>query len=325
MIVFGGAVQVVGILLTSRVHALWQAYLTYGIGVGVGVACGYVPMVAVVGGWFAKRRTTAIGLAVSGIGLSSLFGPPIAARLIRAHGWRSAYVVFAAATAVLLAVVATFIRTPPAFTAAPKFTLSAAIRTRTFLFNYLAMMLVSITLFNVFVNLVPYAEEHGIEKVKAATLISVLGASSVVGRNALAALARRFGVMSVYGASVLAMGATQLIWMAAGSRFSALAVFAGLFGVAYGGLIALGPILLAELFGPEQLGGLAGINYSASGLGALFGPTVGAWLVDRTGGYTWSTGLGFMLGVVAAALVWQLSRRTAGSGHAAPPGSTATG
>lgn len=308
MVVFGGTVQVIGMLVTTRVHSLWQAYLSYGIGVGVGVACCYIPLVAVVGGWFTTRRPMALGVAVSGIGLSSLFGAPIAARLIKAHGWRDAYLVFAIATGVLLAVVAAFIRTPPSFGVAPPLRLSAAIRTRAFLITYVALVLSSITLFNVFVNLVPYAEDHGIAKVRAATLLSLLGGASVVGRNALALLARRLGTLATYGLAVFTMGATQMLWLVSAARYVVLALFAVIFGVAYGGLIALGPILLAELFGPEQLGGLAGVNYTAAGVGALFGPTVGAWLVDRTGSYSSGITLGMVLGLVAAGLLLALWR-----------------
>ena len=308
MVLFGGTVQVIGMLITTRVHALWQAYLSYGIGVGIGVACCYVPMVAVVGGWFVKRRTTAIGVAVSGIGLSSLFGAPIAARLIRAHGWRNAYLVFAIATGVLLSVVAALTRTPPSFGVTPSMTLGSAVRTRTFLILYVAMIFTSIALFNVFVNVVPYAEDHGITKVRAATLISVLGGASVVGRNALAWLAHRVGTFTTYSFAIFTMGVTQLLWLSAHSSFGVLAVFVAVFGVGYGGMIAIGPLLLAELFGPEQLGGLTGVNYTACGIGALFGPTIGAWLVDRTGGYTTSITLGLVVGLVGAVLVASLRR-----------------
>ncbi len=316
MVAFGATVQVIGMVITTRVHALWQAYLSYGIGVGIGVACCYVPLVAVVGGWFTHRRPVALGIAVSGIGLSSLFGAPIAARLIKAHGWRDAYLVFAIATGILLAIVAIFVRTPPSFGVAPPLRLSAALRTRTFILAYLALVLASITLFNVFVNLVPYAEDHGIAKVRAATLLSLLGGASVVGRNALALLARRVGTLATYGLSILTMGVTQLLWLGAESSYNVLALFAVVFGVAYGGLIALGPILLAELFGPEQLGGLAGVNYTAAGVGALVGPTIGAWLVDRTGSYTLGTSLGFVFGLGGAALLFVVWRSDRGSARA---------
>ncbi len=306
MIAVGGAIQVTGILLTTRVTALWQAYVTYGIGVGIGVACGYVPMVAVVGGWFERKRPTAIGLAVSGIGLSSLVGAPVAARLIAAYGWRTAYVVFGCATAALLSIVALFIRTPPSFGKAMPITLSSAVRTKEFALSYLGVLFISLPLFSVFVNLVPYAEDRGITKVTAATLISGIGASSIGGRTGLAWLANRIGVAKVYGASIAAMASTQIIWLIAGSSFALLVVFSLIFGFAYGGFISLGPALLAEIFGPEQLGGLAGVNYSAAGVGALFGPTIGAWLVDRTGGYSATVTAGLVCGLVGTMAVWTL-------------------
>lgn len=308
MILFGATVQVIGMLATTRANALWQAYLTYGVGVGIGVACAYVPMVAVVGAWFTTKRPTAIGVAVSGIGISSLVGAPIAARLIRSVGWRDAYAIFALATAVLMTIVALGVRTPPSFATPPPKGLSSSLRTRTFGLLYLSLALAAVTLFNVFVNIVPYAEDNGIEKVKASTLLSILGGASVLGRNALAAIAKRAGSVVTYGAAIAVMGGTQALWLVAGKSYVVLAFFMTLFGVAYGGLIALGPIVLADVFGAEQLGGLAGVNYSAAGLGALTGPTLCAWLVDRTGGYTTGSLVGLAFGLVAASLVWHVHR-----------------
>lgn len=306
MVLFGGVVQVAGIMAMTKVHSLWQAYVTYCLGVGIGVACCYVPMVAVVGGWFTTKRPKALGLAVSGIGVSSLLGAPIAARLIKAYGWRDAYQVFAIATAALLLIVATFIRTPASFGKMPPITLSSAVRTRTFLMLYLGTLMISIPLFSAFVNLVPYAEDHGTDKVQAAILISCVGAASVGGRIGLAWLALRFGTGRVYATSFSVMALTQLIWLGAGRSFAVLVVFALLFGFAYGGFISLSPAYLAEIFGPEQLGGLTGVNYSAAGIGALLGPTLGAWLVDRTGGYSTTIIAGLVAGGLGAVLVWSV-------------------
>src|SRR6202521_6147159 len=99
----GALVMGAGLALTSMIDRLWLGYLTYGLGVGVGVACAYVPMVAVVGGWFLRRRNTALGVAVAGIGFGTVLGAPAAAALIDHLGWRVTYVIFAiASTAILL-------------------------------------------------------------------------------------------------------------------------------------------------------------------------------------------------------------------------------
>jgi MFS family permease len=310
MILFGGFVQVCGILLTSRVHSLGQAYLTYGIGVGIGVACGYVPMVAVVGGWFERKRAAAVGIAVSGIGLSSLLGAPLAARLIRIYDWRHAFVVLAVGTGVLLCVVAALIRTPPSFGTAPAYTLSSAVRTRSFALSYASVLLIAIPLFSVFVNIVPYAEDHGMTKASAATLVSLVGAFSIAGRIGLAALAQRVGIPRVYLGSFVLMALTQILWLSAASSYAKLALFASVFGAAYGGFISLSPGFLAGVFGADQLGGLAGINYSAAGFGALLGPTAGAWLVDRTNGYAATIVCGLIAGGLGSLFLATLVRRT---------------
>jgi hypothetical protein len=72
VLIFGGFAMGLGLYLTSLVNSLWIGYITYGVGVGVGVACGYVPMVAVVGAWFEKRRAAALGISVTGVGDQSL-------------------------------------------------------------------------------------------------------------------------------------------------------------------------------------------------------------------------------------------------------------
>jgi MFS family permease len=93
-----------GLIATSRIHHLWIGYLTYGIGVGIGVAFTYIPMLAVVGGWFNRHRTSALGIAVSGIGAGTLIVAPSAAALIARVGWRESYVIMGIAAAILIAI-----------------------------------------------------------------------------------------------------------------------------------------------------------------------------------------------------------------------------
>ena len=68
-----------GLLLTSRVDSLGVGYVTYGAGVGIAAACGYVPMVAMVGGWFVHHRAVAVGVAVAGIGVGTMVMSPLSA------------------------------------------------------------------------------------------------------------------------------------------------------------------------------------------------------------------------------------------------------
>jgi len=114
VLLFGAAFMGAGLLLTSRAAAIWIGYLTYGVGVGVATACGYVPMVAAVGGWYQRGRALAIGVAVTGIGFGTLAAAPLAAVLIARYGWRQTYVIFGVSSFLILLTCAAFARRPPA-------------------------------------------------------------------------------------------------------------------------------------------------------------------------------------------------------------------
>ena len=119
VVAFGATAMTIGLLLTAEVESLQVGYLTYGLGVGFGVACCYVPMVATVGGWFETRRTLALGLVVAGIGTGTLVMVPLVEWVIDNQGWRDAYRLLAIMTAVLLTVAAIGAHRPPTSAASP--------------------------------------------------------------------------------------------------------------------------------------------------------------------------------------------------------------
>lgn len=278
-----------GLVLTSFVDRLWVGYVTYGLGVGIGVACGYVPMVAVVGGWFVRRRSLALGLAVSGIGVGTLVVAPLAAALIEDMGWRSTYRWFAVASVVSL-VVCSFVATAPPRAVAPVVDLDAdEARNPAFAVLYVSGLLVSLALFLVFIFLTPFAEDQGIGEVAAAALIGVVGAASVVGRLLLGGMADRLGSVRTYRACFLSMAFSYLLWLGT-TTYPWLLLFAVVFGVSYGGFIALSPAVMADIFGTAAMGRLVGLQYTSAGIGALVGPPLAGLVVDSTDTYRWAIG-----------------------------------
>src|SRR5580704_8922522 len=101
MAVIGMILIGIGLAAASVARSLTEVYLAYGLGVGLGVGCSYVPAMGAVQRWFVKRRGFASGLAVSGIGVGTLVMPPLAAYCIGALGWRHAYLVLGIVAAVV--------------------------------------------------------------------------------------------------------------------------------------------------------------------------------------------------------------------------------
>jgi MFS family permease len=290
VLLVGAAALATGLLVTATVQQLWVGYLSYGLGVGVAVACGYVPMVAVVGAWFERRRAVALAVAVSGIGVGTLVGAPIAAALIDAYGWRQTHVVFGVVGAALLVGCAFAAPRPPEPVDGPAaLPVRAVLRTSAFRSMYAATLLSALALFVPFVFLPAYAATLGATPVAGAALVGIIGAASVAGRLAMGTVADRLGRIRTFQASFAILAASFVIWSVAGS-YPALVAFAVVLGVGYGGWIALQPTVIAEIFGLRGLGALVGLIYTSGALGALLGAPLAGLLIDSTGGYGWAIG-----------------------------------
>lgn len=274
----------IGLAVTSRINHLWMAYITYGFGVGTAIACCYVPMLAAVGGWFLKRRNTALGIAASGIGVGTLVIAPITAELIHRLGWREAYVVLAVAATALLLICAWLIEPPPIELDAPEFSVRRIIRTGPFKLIYAACMFWTVATSIPFVFLPAYAQGVGINAVAAATLVGFIGFASTAGRLGLGPLADRFGLIATYRFCLLVLGLCFTLWLY-GKSYGMLVAFALVMGASYGGAVALTPAVVAELFGARGLGVILGTLYTGSAIGTLLGPPFCGALIDRTGSY----------------------------------------
>jgi len=307
-----------GMALTSLAGALWHVLVLYGVTVGVGIGLVYVPSIGAVQPWFARRRGLASGLAVAGIGAGTLVVPPLAAVLIDWIGWRAAYQVLAALTAVVGLSAALLLDSrpdrrgfaadgvplDPALAATgrsaplPGYTLAGAARTRPFRLLCLAGLGTSFGIFVPFVHLVPYARDRGIEDTVAALLIGAIGLGSIVGRFALGSAADRFGRRRALAASILAMAGLLVVWSASDGA-AALFGFALAFGLFYGGFVALIPALITDHFGPRAINGIIGVIYASVALGILVGPPLAGLAYDLTRDYT--------IPILGSALVTALS------------------
>ena len=318
VLLFGAVCLFVGLLATSRVQSIWLGYVTYGLGVGIGVACAYVPMVAAVGGWFERRRTTALGFAVAGIGVGTLTVVPLAERLIESYGWRQTYVIMAVASGVLLALAAVGARRPALAQHAPaRSPLRSLLSTgRIFWMLYLSLVLMSAALFVPFVFLPDYVSTKGISG-SAGWLIGIIGIASVVGRLGLGALASRVPALRLFQASFLVLALSFLLWLGAGQSYTILLVFTVVLGVAYGGFIALAPAVVADLFGATGLGATLGALYTAAGIGGLFGPPAMGRIIDSAG-YDTALLIALVLGLVSFLVLSSIVKEA----MARPPGRT---
>jgi MFS family permease len=291
----------VGLVLASRAASLLQVYLAYGLGVGVGLGCAYVPVIGAVQRWFVRRRGFASGLAVSGIGVGTLAVPPLASLLIARFGWRDAYLVIGCVTAIVGTGMSLFIDNDPAQRGlapdgeplydgasrparATGVSVREAVRSKRFIGLYVSCLICSFGLFVPFVHLAPYAVDHGVPPSAAVLLVGAIGVGSSAGRLFLGGAADRMGRRWALPVMFVGMGLSFLIWAASAGAWW-LAAFALLFGVCYGGFVALAPALVADSFGGLNVSAIIGILYTSVAFGTLVGPSAAGFAFDASGSY----------------------------------------
>ncbi len=317
-----------GLALASLARTLFEVYLAYGLGVGLGIGCAYVPVLGAVQRWFDRQRGLASGLAVAGIGVGTLVMPPLAATLVELIGWRAAYLTIGLGAAVLGIAVASLIvsdprerglhpdgisRSPEHAPAADGVSLLEAVRSRAFTQLYIGCFMGSLGAFVPFVHLVPYAQDLGIDRGPAAALIGAIGAGSTVGRFFLGGAADRMGRPQFLRITYLGMMLAMLLWAVSGS-LPGLVAFAVLLGLFYGAWVAVLPAVVTDLFGRRNVSAIIGVLYTSVAVGTLIGPATAGVLFDMTSSYLWP-----ILASAAANLVAGLMTRAPVS-HPFPTG-----
>ena len=298
----GMALIALGLLTTSWATSLLAVYVSYGLLVGLGIALVYTPSIASVQPWFTTRRGLAGGIASSGVGAGTLVVPVVVAMAIGPMPWREAMRALALGVLVLGLLAAALLRRAPAAHAqgaggsASGLSLRETLRTPTFRWLYLATVLASPVMFIPFAHVSASARDLGLGEAFAVGLVGLIGVGSLVGRFAIGLVADRLGRAQTLVLMQLSMGASYVLWGAAGGQVL-LVIFALWFGLSYGSIVSLLPAICMDYFGGKSVASVVGALYSGAAVGNLLGPVLAGAAFDWSGHY---------LGVMAVCLLLSL-------------------
>ena len=281
LLVVGGALFCGGLIATSFVTAIWQGYIVYGIGCGAGGGIFCSPLFSTVATFFVKYRALAQGVAATGSGIGTLLLVPFAKAIIETEGWRSSYRILAGVSAIGFIVGLLLVRRSPSQSPGGSGGhVRRVMRTREFKTLSVAFGLMSMALLGAFAFVIKFAEDDGISPSRAALLMSVVGASSILGRLLLTAVAGRLGSVRLLQIALAAQPLAYFFWVIANGRYHLLVIFAALLGLTYGGFVALSGDVVAFYFGLKGIGAVTGMLFLYSGFGSLVGPPIVGFLAD---------------------------------------------
>jgi len=284
---------------SSQATELWHLYASLGVLMGFsGASLSGVLSSTLVGRWFpANRLGVPLGVTWSAAGVGAMLTFPVAQHLIATEGWRTAYLVFAAASASLIPVLLALPwkriergapgLAPARAAAGPGPTVGEAVRDWPFWALTLSFGLTSVGIFALAPQAMVYLLERGIDGAYAARALAVAGLLTPLGMVGFSWLAdrggRRRAALLAYGCSIAGVGALALVQGPGDDLFLWLYVL--LFG---GSMGSRGPMIstLATLrYRGAHFGRIYGLIAIGMGLGGFFGAWIGGMLHDLTGGY----------------------------------------
>jgi len=310
-VVLAGAVLLgLGLVLSSRAASPLQFLLSYGVIVGLSAGSFVVPMMTAVTAWLPSHRSIAVSLVSAGIGVAPMTVSPLAAWLLASHDWRSAQLIIGLLVWVLLVPAALFVRQPPAVRenrsagiAPERVRVSDALVSAPFIVLALTFFACCATHAGPIFHTISYALACGIPTVAAVSIYSLEGLAGLGGRVVLGLLGDRYGAKRVLIAGLMlqALGAGSFVFV---NRLQEFYAVAAVFGFAYGGVMPLYAVLARDYFGQQIMGTVLGAAAMVSSLGMALGPSVGGWIYDTFGGYSWLYIGSFAIGLGAVAIAF---------------------
>ena len=302
IIVASGISMGIGYLLMSRLQALWQLYLIYGVLVGIGFSTHDVITLSTVARWFIRRRGMMSGIVKVGTGSGQFLVPLIATLLIAAYGWRNSYLIIGVVALVIFGAVAQVLsRDPQGIGLLPdgdssescnkgnrsreeSVTLRAAAWTGQFWIICIAEFTIFLCLLTDIVHIVPHAMDLELAPPTAVGVLSTIGGVSMLGRIVIGTANDKIGgKRSLFICFILLL--CGLFWLHAASEAWMLFLFAVIYGFAHGGFFTVISPTIAEFFGTGSHGLLYGIVLASGTIGGAAGPLMAGRTFDTTGSY----------------------------------------
>jgi len=294
--VLAGAVLLgLGFVAAGFAHSLWQFAAIHGLLIGVGTSGTFVPLVADITLWFARRRGIAVAIVMSGNYLAGTVWPPLLQHFIEAAGWRATYTGTGIFCLLAMPLLALALRGKPPIAelaAAPAGARAARDTGRPLglspgrLQALLCVAGVSccVAMSMPQVHMVAYCADLGFPPARGAEMLSLLMAAGIVSRLGSGWIADHIGGLRtlLLGA---ALQATALALFLPFNGIVALYVVSGLFGLFQGGIVPSYPLIVREYFPPREAGARTGTVIMATLAGMALGGWLPGWIFDITGSY----------------------------------------
>lgn len=319
---FGGIIAGAAWFAQAYITQIWHIYITYFV---INFALGtmlYIPINILMTNWFIDKKAFALSMALMGSGIGQMLFSNVIANYISTQGWRALTQVYGIVTIAATFVVVLLIRKTPAekgleayrqadkkadATAAPKamwmgLTKAEAMKTSTFWVFVVVVVCVGMIASGVMSQVPTYLTEN---ELPYATVMVVYSVFMIINKITIGPLFDKKGtVWGIVMCSVLLLGAfVGLLLVPSGGMWAYVGI--ALFGLGAAVASLAPPLLVSNLFGVKDYGGIYGFaNFFFYG-GCMIGPILTSAIRTATGNYmiAWIVYIAVAIIMVAATLL----------------------
>jgi sugar phosphate permease len=301
-----GSIVLVAIafLLRSVMTELWQFYLFSAV-MFIGMpGATMMPAGRLVNIWFPRIRGRMMGIVTAGNNFGSMIAIPIVAFLITMVGWRGTFVVMAVGL-LGVAILVVFVirdgnddvkkeknkRWSPSELDSEKtlnteegLSASEAMRTSAFWFLVVGMALQQFLRTGVVSQMVPHLQQVGFSLAAASGAMMVLAFFAMWSKLIFGRLSETITARLAYVAILILQGAGLVILIVSGGSMATWGAMVVL-GLGMGGVGALMPLVIVDMFGLRQFGSIMGLTSVPITIPVVVGPILAGMIFDSMGDY----------------------------------------
>lgn len=280
MTAVGGILVGMSLLLASFSVSYWQLIITQGVLFGLACPIAFYPALTIINHHFSVKKGIATGMAVSGSGIGGLVFSPLMRFLVTRYNssWTLFVLAFMGFCIIILSSIFLKPRLPPASRGEMRYRL--IICDPAFVRLFLIAIFSSMGYFVPYIFIPSFAVYNGMSALQGSIALGLMNGASAIGRITLGAVSDGFGHLNtLLLCQVIASVAIIVVWPFS-LNFGCLIFFALMYGFFIGGHISMLPIVIADIFGTNNIATLTGMVYTGFFFGNLLGPPLCGYMID---------------------------------------------
>lgn len=307
----GGILMGLGMIALSRIDSLVGFYLAFGL-IALGTsAVGVTTFIAAVATWFHRKLGFAMGLMVSGFGMSGLVVVP-ATKTIDAFGWRTGMFYMAIGVFLVVLPLSLIMRKRPedygllpdgdtvlaegatnrpagygahGKNADKSFSVRRALKSRNFWIIALAFSTQHMVAGGVITHVMPYLSSLNYSRDVGSIVAAAIPLTSIIGRFGFGWLSDRIKnrLLVMVGFILMSVGLVAFAFVSGGIPF--IVLFLLFFTIGFGGTNTMRAIIPRAYFGLNGYGTYIGLITGVGTIGSMIGPLLAGVVFDTWGTY----------------------------------------